>query len=147
MKAVLCKNCEYFVSDWKVCRKKHSQSYGSLNCSAYKERKGLTESKKYDNFGTDKQKNRLDLLPFRALEEVGKVLTYGANKYGANTWQGIEFERYTGAGLRHEFKHNIGVELYDKESGILHLAHAVTNQLFRLEKMLNKIDKEGASDN
>lgn len=33
--------------------------------------------KKFDN-----DKPMMNLLPFEALEEVAKVLTYGANKYG-----------------------------------------------------------------
>jgi hypothetical protein len=33
----------------------------------------------------DQDKNRLDLLPFEALEVVGQVMTYGAKKYGTET--------------------------------------------------------------
>lgn len=79
----------------------------------------------------DAEKIRMDLLPFEALEEVAKVLTFGDKKYGANTWQHVEFaeERYTAALLRHLSAHMKG-ERIDPESGLSHLSHMATNALF-----------------
>ncbi len=138
MKAVLCSNCKHYLAGEQICKKRHSQSYGSLNCAAYVE--AQIEPKKFDNFGTKDQKNRLDLLPFRALEKVGEIMTYGSIKYGANSWQDLpNFEdRYKGALLRHLFKYLQG-ETIDKESGFSHLQHLATNALFLL-------DKEGVVD-
>ncbi len=63
-----------------------------------------------------------------ALNEVAKVLTFGASKYGPNNWQGLEnfTERYYAAMLRHIF----APEKKDSESGLFHLAHALTGALF-----------------
>jgi len=80
----------------------------------------------------DGDKNRLDLLPVGALLEVGKVVTHGASKYDANNWQNVRpRSRYYGAALRHIWARVRG-ERFDKDSGLLHLAHAACNILFLL---------------
>jgi hypothetical protein len=80
----------------------------------------------------DGQKNRLDLLPFRALEEVAKVLTFGAEKYADNNWQKVRpRRRYFGAALRHLWARALG-EQTDTDSGLPHLAHAACDILFLL---------------
>lgn len=78
----------------------------------------------------------------RALSRVIDVLTFGAQKYEAHSWQLVENgeERYDDAKLRHMLKQAMG-ETYDDESGIEHLAHEICNGLFLLEKLLRK--KEG----
>ena len=84
----------------------------------------------------DGNKNQLELLPFRAIEQVGLVLTYGASKYSAHNWRkGFEWTRLTGAAMRHLFAFMRGEDL-DPESGISHLAHSATNILFLLEMIL-----------
>lgn len=81
----------------------------------------------------DNKKSRLDLLPPDALELVGFVLRNGAIKYAPENWRKCkEPERYVTAMLRHIFAHMKG-EALDKESGLLHLAHAVCSGLFALE--------------
>jgi len=82
---------------------------------------------------TGKGKNRLDLLPWEALERIGEVLTYGANKYNLDGWKtgGSTKYRYEAALLRHFSKYKLGEDL-DNESGISHLAHMATNALFLL---------------
>lgn len=82
----------------------------------------------------DSEKTRLDLLPFRALEKVGEVLTYGAKKYEPDNWRHVEGWRwrYLGAVLRHIFAWQRGERL-DPESGLPHLAHAACCVLFLLE--------------
>ena len=61
----------------------------------------------------------------KALEEVGKVGTFGGNKYTENGWQSVEdgVNRYTDAMYRHLNKYAQGEE-YDDESGLCHLSHA-----------------------
>jgi Domain of unknown function (DUF5664) len=50
----------------------------------------------------DGGKVRVDLLPFGALLEVAKVLTYGARKYDTDNWrQRMKWRRLIGASLRH----------------------------------------------
>jgi hypothetical protein len=81
----------------------------------------------------DQGKNRLDLLPFTALEEVGKVLTHGASKYGDHNWKkGMKWSRLLGAALRHVFAWASGAGK-DSESGLSHLAHAACCILMLLE--------------
>lgn len=85
----------------------------------------------------DEGKNRLGLVFSgfsRALEEVGKVGTFGANKYTDNGWQTVENgqERYTDALLRHLFATFRG-DWYDNESRLLHLSHVAWNALAILE--------------
>lgn len=81
----------------------------------------------------DTGKLRWDLLPFRALQEVVEVLTYGALKYDDNNWQKVPDarRRYFAASLRHLVSWWEG-ERFDKQSGFHHLAHACCCILFLL---------------
>ena len=82
----------------------------------------------------DEGKLRYDLLPIRPLEELVKVITYGAIKYAPNSWMNIEpfEERYFAATMRHLMAWRKGEEL-DPESGLPHLAHAMCCLVFLLE--------------
>ena len=44
----------------------------------------------------DDGKPRYELLPAGAIDNLAKVLTFGADKYAANSWRGLEngLERY-----------------------------------------------------
>lgn len=97
----------------------------------------MTEGKKYDQ-----DKMRYDLVPFRGLDDVVRVLTYGANKYGPDNWREVKRaeERYPAAALRHLSAYLQG-EAYDPESGLPHLAHAVCSLLFVLT-----LDQEGSDE-
>lgn len=79
----------------------------------------------------DQGKLRWDLLPFKEVEEIVEVLTYGVEKYEENAWQNVPEgeKRYLAATYRHLVAYSKG-ELKDEESGISHLAHACTNMLF-----------------
>lgn len=68
----------------------------------------------------------------RALAAVNRVLDYGAEKYAAHSWQGVEVARYDSAARRHRRARDLG-EDHDYESGLLHLAHEAANLLFQLE--------------
>lgn len=99
-----------------------------------------TQPKKDMKYDADKP--RMDLLlsgcPL-ALEAVSSILTFGAKKYSAHSWQTVERgdERYLAALLRHLTAHAKGEKL-DPESGISHLAHAACNAMFILELELRK---------
>lgn len=80
----------------------------------------------------DSDKDRWDLLPLEPIEQVVKVLTMGAKKYAPNNWQGVEMERYVAALFRHIIAWRKG-EIVDSESGLHHLAHAITNLVFIME--------------
>ena len=83
----------------------------------------------------DQGKARYDLLPFKALEEIVLVLTFGANKYASNGWRQVPEwrRRYFAACLRHLVAWFFKGETRDPESGLHHLAHAACCVLFMLE--------------
>lgn len=81
----------------------------------------------------DHGKPMMELLPFRALEEVGHVLAYGATKYAPHDWRkGMAWSRMLGAALRHLSAWGAG-ERCDVETGRSHLAHAACCVLMLLE--------------
>lgn len=81
----------------------------------------------------DQDKVRLDLLPPVALNEVAKVLSFGARKYDDHNWRkGFKFSRLIGACLRHVFAFMRG-ETYDPETNLHHLAHATCCLLFLID--------------
>lgn len=75
-------------------------------------------------------KLRWDLLPLDLIEKIVEVYHFGAKKYSPNTWQKLPdgYNRYKAAMLRHLTAHEKG-ELYDKESGLPHLAHMAWNAI------------------
>lgn len=79
----------------------------------------------------DKGKLRFDLLDQYFLDGLAAVLTFGAEKYSANSWQNIKNakERYYAALQRHLSAYRKG-EKIDSESGISHLCHAAANIMF-----------------
>lgn len=78
----------------------------------------------------DTGKPRTDLLPVEALDELAKVLAYGAKKYSDENWrQGAAWTRYYGAALRHLFAWK-RCEDVDPETGLSHLTHAACSLLF-----------------
>ncbi len=91
----------------------------------------------------DHGKNRLGLVLggfSQALEQVGRVGTYGANKYTDNGWMEVQngVQRYTDAMLRHQFK-MLGGEAFDPDTGLLHAAHAAWNALAVLELKMRAV--------
>lgn len=82
----------------------------------------------------DAGKARFDLVPFAALEEVVRVLEFGAAKYSAGNWRFVENARvrYLAAALRHISAWARG-QRNDPESGRHHLAHAACCVLFLLD--------------
>lgn len=75
----------------------------------------------------------------RALEEVGRVGTYGAKKYTDDGWMSVPDgqSRYTDAMYRHLLS-EAGGDLRDKETGLHHAAHAAWNALARLELLIRE---------
>lgn len=77
----------------------------------------------------DTEKNRLDLLPFDVIEEVGTVYTLGARKYDDRNWEkGIKYMRVVGALLRHLFAWVLGEER-DPKDGQRHITSVVWNAM------------------
>lgn len=87
----------------------------------------LTKGLKYDG-----DKPRMDLLDPHAIEQLAKVLTFGATKYAAHNWrQGLHKSRLIAAGLRHLFAYLRGEDT-DPETGLSHAAHAMCCCMFLL---------------
>ena len=101
--------------------------------------KNLEQGRKYDG-----GKPQLYLLPPKSINEVGKVLTFGAEKYDPHNWRKVDDlqNRYSSAALRHIFAHIDGEDA-DEETGLSHLAHAICCLMFKLEdELLGKSEEE-----
>lgn len=73
-----------------------------------------------------------DLLPSDAIEEIVKVLDFGAKKYAAHNWcKGMRWGRVFAAMMRHGWAWWRG-EDKDPETGLSHLAHLGCCCLFLL---------------
>lgn len=78
-------------------------------------------------------KTQLDLIPPFVIEQLGKVLTFGAEKYDKNNYRkGMKWSKVIDSLLRHINSFRAGEDL-DPESGAYHLAHALCNITFLLE--------------
>ena len=80
----------------------------------------------------DINKPRLELIEPEFIIGLGKVLTFGANKYSANNWKNAtvdDVERIKGALLRHQMAYLKG-EKIDPETGLSHLYHIACNLMF-----------------
>lgn len=86
---------------------------------------------KTNGLKNDAGKVRMDLVPLEVVERIGKILTFGAEKYGENNWQNIPdfWKRYKAALLRHLTAIDKG-ELIDPESGLPHIDHVLCNAAF-----------------
>lgn len=102
----------------------------------------MAEGRRLKSGGVDRtRKNRLELLPYDALWEVGKVYTFGSYKYGDRAWdRGVKSSRLFGALLRHCVAWWCGEEK-DEESGVHHLAHAIADALMLLSYDIRGLKK------
>ena len=93
------------------------------------------ESKKNDRLD---DKLRWELLPLEDIEDVVKVYTAGAKKYGPDKWQELPdgIRRYKAALLRHLVEYDKGNKI-DEETGCHHLAAVAWNAIAMLH-----IDKQ-----
>lgn len=75
-------------------------------------------------------KTRWELMPLDCLEDIARVYTEGAKKYGENTWQYLDngYQRYKAALLRHLWEFEKGNEI-DPETGCHHLAQVCWNSI------------------
>lgn len=84
-------------------------------------------------------KPKYSLIPPKPIEGLAKVLTYGANKYKPNNWKKCkDTSVYYDALMRHLEAHRRGI-VFDDESGLPHLHHALCNLVFLCE--LDLVDK------
>ena len=84
----------------------------------------------------DDEKPPLQLIPTHALVQAAKVFGFGASKYGENNWRNdiskYGWTRHYGSIQRHLTAWNDGEDL-DPESGLPHLAHAMTQLMILLQ--------------
>lgn len=87
----------------------------------------------------DQQKIRWDLIPYDAVNEIAKVLTFGAAKYEARNWEkGMNWSRAFGALQRHLTRWFHGQDK-DKETRLTHLANAGCCLFFLLAWELRQV--------
>lgn len=90
----------------------------------------------------DTDKVRLDLVPPESIWALGKVLTFGAKKYGDRNWEeGMDWGRIYGALQRH-LTAWWGGQDKDKETGYSHLWHAFCCVAFLITYEHRKIGKD-----
>lgn len=95
----------------------------------------------------DAGKARWDLLPFAALDQVAKVMTFGASKYADRNWEkGLAWGRLLGAAMRHLSAWSRGISI-DPESNLPHLAHAAACVLMLLGLTLGASEEVGSDPN
>lgn len=94
------------------------------------------------------KKLRWDLLPLQEIEDIVKVYTAGADKYGDNNWQNLEngYQRYKAALLRHLLEYEKGNE-FDPETNCRHLAQVAWNAIAMLYFSKNIKDSGDKIDN
>lgn len=91
-----------------------------------------------------------ELLPLLTIEEVVKVYTAGAKKYGPDNWMNLEdgYRRYKAALFRHicEFERGNWI---DPDTGCIHLAQVAWNAIAMLHIEMGKRNKPipATSDN
>lgn len=88
------------------------------------------------------------ILPYDAIEEIIKVMEFGARKYARGNFasgEGLEYTRVLNSLMRHILAFSRGEDL-DPETGISHMAHAGCNVLFLLHYIKNP-EKFRNSDN
>ncbi len=90
-----------------------------------------------------KDKIRIDLVYPGMITGTAEVLTFGANKYHANSWQKEKnpINCYYGALMRHLMDWRNGEQI-DPESKLHHLKHALCNLMFLLWFTENKNENE-----
>lgn len=101
----------------------------------------MAETKGKGNMATtegvkhDEDKPKFSLMKPDALMEMVAVLTYGAKKYSPDNWKllGNARQRYFDAANRHLWQW-YGGEERDPESGLHHLAHAMSSLMFLIQR-------------
>ena len=92
-----------------------------------------TEEKPITGMKFDSGKLDYTLVPWAGVEEITKVLEFGAKKYARDNWKHVDNAqtRYLAAAFRHLIQYTEG-EMKDRETGLSHLAHAGCCLLFLL---------------
>ena len=112
------------------------------------EQKNEEPQSKNNSIKNDRLDDKLhwELLPLEDVEDIVRVYTAGAKKYGENKWQDLPdgIRRYKAALLRHLVEFDKGNEI-DKETGCLHLAQCAWNAIAMLH--ISKQQKKNGNQN
>ena len=102
-------------------------------------RKGLKElNDLLKGHKADEGKLRYDLIPADVEEEIAKVFTFGATKYGDRNWEkGVDRSRLIAAARRHLASYLLGHQT-DEECGTHHLANSIVNLMMIIH--FDKVD-------
>ncbi len=76
-------------------------------------------------------KMRPSLLPWEAIQEIVKVLEFGAKKHGEESWKTYGSGCYKDSLMRHIISYGQGEQL-DEDSGLSVMSHIAVNALFLL---------------
>lgn len=88
----------------------------------------------------DAEKPPVELLDPYAMEQVARVLAFGAIKYSRENWRGgIRYTRLYAAAIRHLWAILRGEDT-DPESGLPHAAHAMCCCMFLCWMMKHRTD-------
>lgn len=139
-----CASC--FFNEYGECKLKDNPKYCGIDTRndkrsiSYKlieqckpkdiEQENKTEARKNDRLD---DKLRWELLPLEDVEDIVRVYTAGAKKYGPDQWQNLPdgIRRYKAALLRHLVEFDKGNEI-DEETGCRHLAQVAWNAIAML---------------
>lgn len=77
-----------------------------------------------------KNKTRWNIVPFEIIEQIAEILTYGAERYGDNTWKNVDKKLWYDAMMRHVAEYSKGKKYNDKDWNHHHLMHAICNAMF-----------------
>ena len=86
----------------------------------------------------NKGKLEWSLVDFESLEDMVRVLEFGAQKYSSDNWKkGLPVREIVESMLRHTFSFLKGEDL-DEESGLSHIGHVMCNAMFINYMLKNK---------
>ena len=141
-----CKCC-FFNNSWicelmeipKYCGTDTRFDNKSISYKLVEQCKPKDMEQKTETKNTSKKNDRIDdkpmweLLPLQDIEDVVKVYTAGAKKYGPDQWQNLPdgYKRYKAALFRHLVEYEKGNWL-DPETGCIHLAQVAWNAIAML---------------
>jgi hypothetical protein len=105
-----------------------------------------TQSKEQPAKKYDAGKRKWSLLPIWAIEALLVIYEYGCEKYEAYNWvKGMDYTRIYDSAMRHLTAWFMR-EDFDKESRLLHIAHATWNCLALLAYTLMGFEDKGFDD-
>lgn len=88
----------------------------------------------------DQEKPRMELLDAEWLEDVARVMTFGAKKYADHNWRsGLRVSRLIGAALRHLMAILRGEDI-DKETNLSHASHLSCCAMFLFWTLTHRKD-------